>query len=231
MNAVISLTTIPDRIDHIAPTVTSLLAQGLPVYVWAVTKIERSGTRLERVPDWLNRSAARVEVVADCGPITKLLPALRRFDTVITADDDCIYGPGWAKTLLEWRERLPGVALGYRGRVLTGKGYTGTRLIQHRRIDAAHWVDIITGVYGGLYERAMFDDGIYEEWRAWPTNDDLVIAAHLKRRGVTSCIVPWAGRVAQTETQNRTPLYRVNRRKGDRRNDRGLRVLGLEGHE
>jgi hypothetical protein len=38
---VISLTTIPDRIDHIAPTVTSLLAQGLPVYVWAVAKIER----------------------------------------------------------------------------------------------------------------------------------------------------------------------------------------------
>ena len=33
---VISLTTIPDRIDHIEPTIKSLLAQGLPVYVWAV---------------------------------------------------------------------------------------------------------------------------------------------------------------------------------------------------
>ena len=114
MTAVISLTTIPDRINSIGACIRSLASQGLPVYLWAVDKIARSDTRLGDFPAFLDKYKVKVEVVPDYGPITKLLPALRLVaDIIITADDDCLYGKGWAKGLLHWSEKLPKAALGY----------------------------------------------------------------------------------------------------------------------
>jgi len=227
MDAVISLTTIPDRIEHIEPCIRSLVAQGLPVYLWAVEKIERSNTRLKRIPPFL--ADIHVEIVEDCGSITKLLPALKRgFDTIITADDDCEYGKGWAQGLLAWSKKLPNAALGYRGRILTGRGYKQSRLIKKSHIKKPISVNIITGVEGALYHTNMFDVGIYDEWRRWPTNDDLVVAAHLKRRGVIRYVIPSKHSFRPLKVQHITPLFEVNRTKTDSRNDKGLIILGLE---
>lgn len=226
MKAVISLTTIPDRIGRIAPVVASLVAQGLPVYVWAVAKIARSETRMERVPQF---DGANVEVVADRGPLTKLLPALERgFDVILPADDDCIYGEGWAAGLLAWADKLDG-AMGYRGRVLKDGHYSGSATVQYKRITKPQRVDIITGVYGALYRREFFDTSIHDEWKLWPTNDDLVITAHLQRRGVARYVVPGKCKLHHTELQRVAPLFRINRRKGDKRNDRGVKELGIKG--
>lgn len=226
MNAVISLTTIPDRIERIGPCLESLVAQGLPVYLWAVRKVARSETRMERAPQF---PGVCVEVVEDCGPITKLLPALGRgFDVILTADDDCIYGEGWADSLLAWADKLDG-ALGYRGRRLNDGRYAGSAVVQHNRITKPRRVDIVTGVYGALYRREHFDTSIYDEWRLWPTNDDLVITAHLQRRGVARYVVPGKCRIHHTELQRVVPLFRVNRRKGDKRNDEGVKKLGIKG--
>lgn len=228
MSTVISMTTIPDRIAHIGPCLASLVAQGLPVHVWAVRKIARSATTLGALPDFLKQPGVHVQIVADRGPITKLLPALEAgFDTILTADDDCIYGVGWAAGLLDWAKSYPDAALGYRGRVLNGEGYKRSRLVL-KKCTAPTRVDIITGVYGALYQRTLFDVGIFDEWRTWPLNDDLLIAAHLKRRGVARIVVPRRCKITPVELQRVTPLFAVNRRKGDRTNDKGLRVLGLE---
>jgi len=228
VSAIISLTTIPDRIKHIEPCVRSLVAQGLPVYLWAVRKIARSDTLLECVPQYLAEMGVHVEVVEDCGPITKLLPALRRrFETVLTADDDCIYGAGWAEGLLRWASKVPNAALGYRGRVLTGEGYGKSRLVLKSRTRKPRAVDIITGVYGALYPRRAFDAGIYEEWKRWPMNDDLVIAAHLKRRGIRRWVVPAPAEITNTRARAIEPLFGFNTR-AERLNDEGLAVLGLE---
>lgn len=228
MSAVISLTTIPDRIAGIEPCIKSLCAQGLPVYLWAVRKIARSTTVLGDLPGFLSAYPVHVQIVDDRGPITKLLPALEAgFDTILTADDDCVYGDGWARGLLDCAADWPGRALGYRGRVLTGKGYHDSKLVLKRCTKPTH-VDIITGVFGALYTRRMFDRGIYAEWKAWPLNDDLVIAAHLKRRGVERLVVPRPCSVTRYGVQAVKPLYAVNTTRKDRRNDEGLRVLKLE---
>ena len=50
MSAIISLTTIPSRIERIGPALESLTAQGLPVYLWAVAKIARSPVTLKAAP-------------------------------------------------------------------------------------------------------------------------------------------------------------------------------------
>jgi len=204
-----------------------LIAQGLPVYLWAVEKIERSDVRLKRIPPFL--ADIHVEIVEDHGPITKLLPALKcSFDAIITADDDCVYGKGWAVGLLQWAKKLPNTALGYRGRILIGKGYRQSRLIKKGHIKKPTPVDIITGVEGALYHTNMFDAAIYNEWRRWSTNDDLVIAAHLKRRGVMRYVIPGKHPFRPLKIQYITPLFDVNRTKADSRNDRGLALLGLE---
>jgi len=168
-------------------------------------------------------------VVEDCGPITKLLPALRKkFDVILTADDDCAYGMGWAAGLLNWSKRLPRAAIGYRGRILTGKGYRESRLVLKNKIKKPIYVDIITGVYGALYRRTFFDDGIYEEYKKWQMNDEFVIAAHFNRRGIRRYVVP--GKVAIKNSSGRKiePLFGVNVVAGCELNNKGLRKLGLE---
>jgi len=205
-----------------------LVAQRLPIYLWTVEKIERSDVRLERIPPFLVDVGVHVEIVEDRGPITKLLPALEHgFDTIITADDDCEYGKNWAAGLLNWAKSLPNAALGYRGRILTGGGYRQSRLIKKSHIKKPISVSIITGVEGALYHINMFDIGIYDEWRRWPTNDDLIVAAHLKRRGVMRYIIPSEHSFRPLKIQHITPLFEVNRTKADSRNDRGLAILGL----
>lgn len=228
MSACISLTTIPDRIAHIEPILAALCGQGLPVYLWPVERIKRSATQLV-LPGFLSDYPVTVRVVKDRGPLTKLLPALRLdYDYVLTADDDVLYGEGWAAGLLAWAEKLPGAALAYRGRVLTGQGYTKSKLVQYYRVKKAVPVDILTGVFGALYPRAAFARSIFTEWHAWTTNDDLVIAAHLKARNVPRYVVPGKCKIHVTGVQKVTALCAVNRRKGDQRNDAGLKKLGLE---
>ena len=227
MSAIISLTTIPDRIEHIKPCIESLMRQGLAVYVWAVRKIERSETVLEQVPVFLRESDAHVAIVEDRGPITKLLPALEAgFETIITADDDIVYGEGWADGLLEWSAKVDG-AIGYRGRQLTGTGYITSRVVKHDKIDEPVRVDIITGVHGALYRAEMFGASIFSEWRQSSTNDDLAITAHLERRGVRRYVVPGDCRIKHQKLEYTMPLFDVNNADDARANDKVLRALGL----
>jgi len=233
VKAVISVTTIPDRIEHIEPCLESLVVQELPVYLWVVPRIARSDTRLERVPKF---PGVNVEMVEDRGPITKLLPALEReFDVILTADDDHIYGETWANGLLEWAENLPEAALGYGGKILDNNDYSKCSMIAPGagRLQRA---DVLWGVYGVLYRRSMFDSGIFEEWKRWPTNDDLIITAHLKRRGVSRWVIPEPHSVRRYGRVSKiVPLWHINsgREKPQRheRDNEGLRVLGLGGHK
>ena len=228
MSTVISLTTIPDRIEHIEPCIRSLVAQGLPVYLWAVKKIARSETLLGELPAFLADAGVHVEIVPDCGSITKLLPALRAgFDVILTADDDCTYGEGWAKRLLAWSQKRPKAALGYRGRILRSNRYLDSRLVLKSRITKPVRVHVITGVHGALYRAKMFDEGIFTEWKRWPTVDDLVISGHLKRRGVPRLVVPARVAVLDKRVRQIMPLIRINSGKGRGVNDEGIVALGL----
>jgi len=225
LSAVISLTTIPSRIERIGPALASLVAQGLPVYLWAVEKIARSPVKLGRVPAF---PGVHVEVVEDRGPITKLLPAFERgFDTVIVCDDDHTYGPRWARGLLAWAEKYPDAAVGYRGRVFgEDRRYNGSRVVT-ATVDE---VDLFTNVSGALYKRSFFDDSIFEEWKQWPMNDDIVICGHLRKRGIKRMVVPFPKgcKLARLAIRHVDPLVAWNigdfLRK-DSYNDEGLRRL------
>ena len=189
MGPIISLTTIPSRIEHIQPCIASLLRQGLPVYLWVQKEVKRTRTMLRTVPAFLeNVSGLTVAVVEERGPITKLLPALEAgFKTVITADDDLTYGDGWAEGLVEARWIQPGV-VSYRGRIIVeGQPYNQSTVIKN----TVKNVNFVTGVQGTIYQRKFFEDSIFSEWEDWPMNDDIVISAHLNRRGIPITVVPF----------------------------------------
>jgi hypothetical protein len=149
-------------------------------------------------------------------------------EQIITADDDHIYGDGWADTLLEWSRRRKHNAIAFRGRKLTGNGYSGTKLVVYKKIDKPQKVHIITGVFGALYRKDFFYPDFVDWWKKCPTNDDLVIAAYLKKLGVPSYVVPGKVRIKHTKLQWTEPLFDVNRVEGDSPNDRWVKELGLE---
>lgn len=209
-SAVISLTTLPSRINHLGRCVESLVAQGPPVYIWLPRYVERTGGGFNDVPGFLRELDVHVEIVEDQGPATKLLPALERFATVITADDDSIFGDGWARGLLEWAEKRPDAALGYRGRRF-GKELRYNRSQQVRSRKQARPVHLIASVDGTLYHRHHFDDSIFKEWKEWPLNDDIVICGHLWRRGVPMLVIPRHCTIRATQAHEINELWQQNR--------------------
>lgn len=182
MTPIISLTTIPQRIDYIMPCLDSLLAQGYPVYLW----VDENGE--SEIPQPVMDSGATVIRVKDYGPITKLLPAFEAgFKVVITADDDHTYGAGWAQGLLDWYDRLNGTVVCYRGRIFTrSRRYSETKIIYNKYAQ----VDMVTGVCGALYHRELFSSKIFTEWERWPQADDVVISGHLKKHNIPINVVP-----------------------------------------
>lgn len=189
MKSIISLTTIPSRVKHIKPCIDSLLDQKLPVYVWIQEKVERTGNVFDgETPSFLNQDGVNVAVVKEMGPITKLLPGLRLSEIVITADDDHIYGRGWAEGLIKQSKKFPDACLCYRGRVFNGKSYKSTKVIANPDLPTP--VEFVTGVKGALYKDSFFEDSIFDEWKEYMYNDDIVISAHLKKRDVPMIVIP-----------------------------------------
>ena len=95
---VISMTTIPSRINRLKPTITSLLDSSKRVdkIYLNIPKISCKGV-LYHIPNWL-KSLKNIEInyiEKDFGPATKLIPILRKENKktiIIVIDDDVIYG-------------------------------------------------------------------------------------------------------------------------------------------
>jgi len=218
-STVISLTTLPSRLAYLERCVASLVVQGLPVYVWLPRYVERLDVGFDGVPEFLKEMSVHVEIVEDQGPATKLLPALKRFDTVITADDDHIYGEGWAQGFLEWAERRPDAALGYRGRQFgSDLRYNKSRLIE--RSEKLVEVHLITSVHGTLYHRRHFEASIFDEWKQWKRNDDIVLGGHLWQRGVPILVIPAQCSIRKAGAHATDALWHMNQQGA---NDKGLR--------
>ena len=101
----ISLTSIPPRLDRLGPVLDSLLAQDAPP-AEIILCLPRSYRRFpgQVTPPILPRGVRLLWAEQDLGPATKaLIPARTvkgEIDRLIWCDDDWIYPPHWARTLL-----------------------------------------------------------------------------------------------------------------------------------
>lgn len=104
---IVSMTTVPSRIDQIKPTLVSLLRQSLPPKEIHINigqdYFERKG---KSVPDFL-KSLSIVKVCytpIDRGPCTKFIPTLERLqgkdELIVVVDDDMYYAPDLLEVLV-----------------------------------------------------------------------------------------------------------------------------------
>ena len=191
----VSLTTVPPRVRACLTTLSSLVNQSRkPDAIFfnvPHTCARLGGERYVLPPEvtaFCERNGVTINRCEDEGPITKLLPTLRRElpqgALLMTADDDIAYPVRHLQGLLEAHAKH-GCAVGYSGFYLLEYN-----LVQHTSPPGV--VDVLEGYAGALYPRAAFDLAGFEAYLAAsgaaqaPARlaDDLLISNYLAGRGV-----------------------------------------------
>lgn len=114
---IVSLTTIPERINHVHLCLDSLLRQSLKpdrLILWLSETIEGDRPRIDanRLPKQLTRLCARgleIRWCMDTRSFRKIIPTLRAHPEalIVTADDDLFYPCHWLRDLYRAYENEP----------------------------------------------------------------------------------------------------------------------------
>ena len=183
---VITLTTIPSRIDKIKPTLISLLDQTMKVDTIYVN-IPYFSLKGEEyiIPEWLknlhNITINRVE--KDYGPATKLLPILKKEKNakIIVVDDDVIYG---SRMVENYIKNFKGEALTIFGADIS-EGKLKDEWPTYLRYRSGKYVDVLMGHNSFLVTPDMFSLDVFDYSKA-PKEclyvDDIWFSFHVKTK-------------------------------------------------
>lgn len=166
---VITMTTIPERINKMHPTIASLLDQSIKADEIALNLPwkTRKGKSYD-IPKWLSeiKEVKIYRVNEDEGPATKLLPTLRREtnpDTkILVVDDDVIYNSKTLEKLLKVHDKRKCAVTQY-GIVLQPDGSLPST---YSRVEGfftySRKVDLLQGFSGFLVTPSMFPKEVYD---------------------------------------------------------------------
>ena len=222
-----SLTTLPDRIFNLEPTVRCLLNQTRPPdeIVLSIPEFSARKKRPYSIPKYLSEFATLriLRCQTDWGPATKFIPLVQeelaagRADTLImVVDDDRIYPRDALETYLHYHEQFPNAALCFRGGPMPRNFYwflpklfLGSRLREPKR------VAVITGCGSYLIQPRFFDSALWN-YSGAPASafymDDIWISGNLDRRSVEKYAVPASAMMRTVRQQTGTmSLHRVPR--------------------
>ena len=216
---IVSLSTVPDRINNLRPTIRSLLKQTRPPdeIVLAIPEFSVRERRPYVVPKYLSR-LPRVRVLhcpEDWGPATKFigviqdeLAAARENTLIMVADDDRLYPRDALETYLYYNGQLPDAALCFRGAAMPSTlDWDDAKMIHARDLREPHPVAVITGCGSYLIQPRFFDGSLWDYSGAPPIAfyiDDIWISAWLSRRGVKRYVVPASAMMRSVRRQRRT---------------------------
>lgn len=202
----VSLTSYPEAIVFVEPTVRSILAGSvLPDRI--VLYLTSSQFAGRAVPRGLVRLAGENPLFEirfydkDIRSYTKLIPALQDFpdDVIVTVDDDQIYHRHLLRDLLKVHRRFPGAVVAHRVRKINPhkpysewKKYKWPDFILKRY--HAGYNNLLTGVGGMLYppralKKEMLDEGLFMSMA--PTTDDIWFWAAAVANGTKVMPVPF----------------------------------------
>jgi len=202
---IVSLSTLPERIGNLEPTLRSLLAQTSPPdeIVLAVPEFSVRQKTPYEVPAYLEK-IPRLRVLrssTDWGPATKFIPVIQeelaagRGETlVMVVDDDRVYPRDALETYLHYHEELPDAALCFRGALIPNDFvWFVPKLFRGNQIREPQRVAVITGTASYLIQPRFFDAGLWDYSKA-PASaffmDDIWISGWLDRRGVKKYVIP-----------------------------------------
>ena len=214
-----SLTTVPERIENLGPTIRSLLKQTRPPdeIVLAVPEFSIRERRPYEVPEYLSRWP-RLRVLhcrRDWGPATKFIPVIReelaagRGNTLImVVDDDRVYPRDALETYLHYSEQLPEAALCFRGAAMPlSLDWRDAKMIYADELREPRRAAVITGCGSYLIQPRFFDESLWDYSRA-PQGafymDDIWISGCLNRRDVKRYVVPASAMMRSVLRQHRT---------------------------
>ncbi|MEP6698158.1 MAG: glycosyltransferase family A protein [Verrucomicrobiota bacterium] len=230
-----SLTTLPDRIATIKPTIDSLLQQTrVPdEIVVVVPEFSLRQQRRYDIPEFL-AAMPRVRILRtekDSGPATKFIPIIQeekaagRNDTLImVADDDRTYPRDSVALYRYYSRRLPDAAFCFRGGAMPrGRQWHHVKIIFGNNIREPQRVAVMSGCGSYLIRPRFFDESLWD-YAGAPRGafymDDIWIAGCLDRRGVKKYVIPSAQMmrtvIRQTATMN---LYEVPKGRRASNND------------
>jgi hypothetical protein len=214
-----SLSTLPDRICNIEPTIQCLLSQTRPPdeIIVAVPEFSRRQRKRYVIPQFLN-NLPRVRVVRcdrDWGPATKFIPVVQeeqaagRTDTlVMIVDDDRVYPADALETYLSYHRELPDAALCFRGAPMPSDlKWKKPWITRGDRLREPRQVAVVTGCGSYFIQPRFFNEQLWNYSTA-PDGafymDDIWISGCLDRRGVEKYIVPTSRMMRTVGKQRRT---------------------------
>jgi hypothetical protein len=202
---IVSLSTVPDRINNLSPTIRSLLNQTRPPdeIVLAIPEFSIREQRPYVVPKYISR-LPRVRVLRcaeDWGPATKFIGAIqdelaagRQDSLIMVVDDDRLYPRDAIETYLYYNEQLPDAALCFRGAAMPSTlDWDDAKMIRASELREPRQVAVITGCGSYLIQPRFFDESLWTYSIAPQVAfdiDDIWISGWLSRRGVTRYVVP-----------------------------------------
>jgi Glycosyl transferase family 2 len=200
-----SLSTVPDRINNLAPTIRSLLKQTRPPdeIVLAIPEFSVRERRHYVVPKYISR-LPRVRFLRcrqDWGPATKFIAAIqdelaagRQNTLIMVVDDDRVYPRDALETYLHYSEQLPDAALCFRGAAMPCTlDWDDAKMIRASDLREPRAVAVITGCGSYLIQPRFFDESLWDYSVAPQVAfhiDDIWISGCLSRRGVKRYVVP-----------------------------------------
>ncbi len=208
-----SLSTVPDRINNLRPTIRSLLKQTRPPdeIVLAIPEFSVRERRPYVVPKYISH-LARVRVLRcreDWGPATKFIAAIqdelaagRENTLIMVVDDDRVYPRNALEAYLYYSEQLPNAALCFRGAAMPSSfDWDDAKMIHAKDLREPRPVAVITGC-GSYFVQSLWD------YSGAPSVafyiDDIWISAWLSRRGVKRYVVPASAMMRSVRRQRRT---------------------------
>jgi hypothetical protein len=214
-----SVSTLPDRIYNLEPTIHCLLNQTHPPdeIVIAVPQFSIRQQRFYKVPKYLARfpEVRIVRCEKDWGPATKFSPVVqeelaagRNHSLIMVVDDDRVYPRDALETYLYYHKQLPDAALCFRGGPMPKNlNWLIPKLFLASRIREPKRVAVITGCGSYFIQPGFFDSALWDYSGAPPGAfymDDIWISGHLDRRGVKKYVVPASTMMATVRQQSGT---------------------------
>lgn len=210
---VVTLTTVPERMDRLQPVFRSLMDQTVAADRIVLARPAVSRRSGQPYPP-LDPPFPGVDVL-DCtdeGPATKLLPALKAEPgaAILVVDDDVIYPQDFIAQMLDWHRRLPKAAIGWRGwRIVPGRHPKRFPHVFATALTVPEPVDILLGTWGYLIPPGAFDASVHD-FSGYPDGvrfvDDVWFSGHLARRGVERLVIPGRGLPIETEASDLAAL-------------------------
>jgi len=197
---VVSLTTLPSRMDHLEKTVRSILnntVQPDMIYINIPNFSKREQKNYE-IPDSLKHipKVTINYIKDDFGPASKLIPTLEKETDpetiIITVDDDLNYDDSLIDHLLGCSNKFPNNVI-----CVCGWNYINLRVlllpILYPNLKyKPRKVKILQGYCGVIYKRKFFKDDItqYMPCKECFTTDDIYISRYLDNMGVGILQIP-----------------------------------------